>query len=86
MIVINVQNNAYKRGQMQKVSTVFAGFDHNVIAVASFAVTADQWQLAADYGGGVFARQLQHGRVVTMVVVLPWVPETQTLWEYMRLT
>ena len=62
VIVINVQNNAHKRGQMQESLTVFAGFDHNVIAVASFAVTADQWQLAADYGGGVFAGQFQHGR------------------------
>ena len=35
---------------MQEGLTVFAGFNHNVIAVASFAVTADQWQLAAEYG------------------------------------
>ena len=24
--------------------------------------------------------------IMPVVVVLPWVPETQTLWEYMRLT
>ena len=71
---------------MQEGLTVFAGFDHNVIAVASFAVTADQWQLAADYGGGVFAGQFQQVVIMPVVVVLPWVPETQTLWEYMRLT
>lgn len=73
-------------GSVQEGLTVFAGFDHNVIAVASFAVTADQWQLAADYGGGSLPASSSMVVIMPVVVVLPWVPETQTLWEYMRLT
>ena len=61
MIVVDVQDNTHRAGQMQEGLVVLTGFDDNALAAAGLAVTADQGQLAADDRSGILARQFQHG-------------------------
>ena len=61
MIVINVEDHADVRGQMQEGLAVLTGFDDNAVAFARLAVAVDQGQLAADDRCGVLAGQFQHG-------------------------
>ena len=60
MVVVNVQDDAHRAGQMQEGLVVLTGFDDNALAAAGLAVAADQGQLAADDRRRVPARQLQH--------------------------
>ena len=61
MIVVNVQDDAQKRRQMQKSLAVLAGLNHGAAALAGLAVAADQRQLAADHRSRVLPGQFQHG-------------------------
>ena len=47
MVVVNVQDDAHRTGQMQEGLVVLTGFDDNALAAAGLAVAADQGQLAA---------------------------------------
>ena len=61
MVIVDVQNDANRAGQMQERFVVLAGFDNNALPAASLAVTADERQFAADNGRRVLASQFQHG-------------------------
>ena len=61
MIVVHVQDHAVVGGQLQEGLGVLAGFDHDLVAFAGFAVAADQRQLAADHRAGITTGQLQRG-------------------------
>ena len=62
VVVVDVQDHADKRGQLQEGLTEFAGLDNGRAAMARLAVAADERQLAADDGGRVMAGQLKHRR------------------------
>ena len=59
MVVVDVQQHRNVRREVQKGLGELTGLDHNGVAAAVLAVTADQGQLAADHRGGILPGQLQ---------------------------
>ena len=61
MVIVDVQDDAHRAGQLQEGLMVLAGLNDHALAAAGLAVAADERQLAADDCGGILAGQLQHG-------------------------
>ena len=86
MVVVDVQHNGQVRGQFQEGLGKFTGLNYDIVALAGLAVAIDQRKLPPMTADG--SRPANSSAVVIMevVVVLPWVPETQMLCLYRRLT
>ena len=86
MVVVDIQHDGEVGSQLQEGLGELAGFDDDVIALAGLAVAVDEGSLPPMTAEG--SRPASSSAVVIMevVVVLPWVPETQMLCLYRRLT
>ena len=61
VVIVDVQDDAHRAGQLQKRLVVLAGLNDDALAVAGLAVAADEGQLAADDCRGITTCQLQCG-------------------------